>query len=104
MTSGNWKNGFLGPWHWFPTASATEFPWTLLSSLQILVLLLGVIGPILGLKFLEMGSNPLQLLHGMSPETVTKNSGQGPSELKRMEREVGGFSWLQSANIVGKSF
>lgn len=88
-----------------------ESSWTPLSSLQIPALLLGVIGPILGLKFLETGSNPLHLLHGISPEAVTEASGQGilsgflgPSELKRMENGVGGLSWLQSANIASKSF
>lgn len=70
-----------------------------------------MIGPILGLKVVETGSNPLQLLRGISPEAVTETSGQGilagfsrPSELKRMENGVGGFFWLQSANIASKSF
>lgn len=78
-----------------------ESPWTPLSPLQILALLLGVVGPFVHLKFLETGSNPLQLLLGMSPEVVTENSGQGiltgflgPSELRRMASGVGGISWL----------
>lgn len=77
-----------------------ESPWTPLSPLQILALLLGVVGPFVRLKFFETGSNPLQLLLGMSPEVVTENSGQriltgflGPSEL-RMASGVGGISWL----------
>lgn len=111
VTSGNWTKGSLGPWHWLSMASAMECPWTPFSFLQIPAPLLGVIGSILGLKGLETSSNPLKLLHVMSSETVTENSGQGilkgflgPSELKRVESGVGGFSWLQSANIASKSF
>lgn len=92
VTSGNWTNGSLGPQHWLSMASATESPWTPFSFLQIPAPLLGVIGPILGLKIFETGSNPLKLLHVMSPEAVTENPGQGiltgflgPSELKRLE-------------------
>ena len=111
VTSGNWTNGSLGPRHWLSMALAMESPWTPLSFLQMPALLLGVIDPILGLKFLETGSNPPKLLHVMSPEAVTENSGQGiltgfpgPSELKRVKSGLGGFSWLQSANIGSKSF
>lgn len=82
-------------------ASATESPWTPFSFFQIPALLLGVISPILGLKVLETGSNPFKLLHVMSAETVTENPNQGiligflgPSELKRLESGLGGFSWL----------
>lgn len=46
-----------------------------LSSLQILALLLGVVGPFVGLKVFETGTDPLQPLHGTSPEVVTENSG-----------------------------
>lgn len=28
VTSGNWTNGSLGTWHWFPIVSATRCPWT----------------------------------------------------------------------------
>lgn len=52
-----------------------ESPWTPLSSLQILALLLGVVGPFVGLKVLETGSDHLQPLHGKSPEVITENSG-----------------------------
>lgn len=71
VTSGNWTNGSLGPLHWF----SMESPWTPLSSLQILALLLGVVGPFVGLKVLETGSDHLQPLHGKSPEVITENSG-----------------------------
>lgn len=88
---GNWTNGSLGTWHWFPIVSATRCPWTLLSSLQILALLLGVIGLFLGLKSLKADSSPFQLLHVPNPEAVTETSGQGiltglltPSELMRL--------------------
>lgn len=111
VTSGNWTNGSLGPQHWLSMASAMESPWTPFSFLQIPALLLGVSGPILRIKRLETGSNPLKLLHAMSPEAVIENSGQGIlkgflglSEVKRVESGVGGFSWLQSANIASKSF
>lgn len=108
VTSGNWTNGSLGPRHWLSMASATESSWTPFSFLQIPALLLGVIGPILSLMVLETGSNPLKLLHVLSPEAVTENPSQGiltgflgPSELKS---GLGGFSWLQNANIASKSF
>lgn len=52
-----------------------ESPWTPLSSLQILALLLGVVGPFVGLKILETGSDRLQLLRGTSPEASTENPG-----------------------------
>lgn len=59
------------------------------SSFQILALLLGVTGPILGLKSLKTDSSPFQLLHVPSPEAVPETSGQGiltglltPSELR----------------------
>lgn len=111
VTSGNWTNGSLGPRHWLSMASATESPWTPLCFLQIPALLLGIIGPILGLQFIETGSDPLKLLHVLSPETVTENPDQGilirflgPSEVKRLESGLGGCSWLQSANIASKSF
>lgn len=71
VTSGNWTNGSLGPLHWF----SMESPWAPLSSLQILALLLGVIGPFVWLKVLETGTDPLEPLHGTSPEVVTENSG-----------------------------
>lgn len=66
--------GLLGPPALVFHASATESPWTPLSFLQILALLPQAVGPILGLMVLESGSDPLQLLHGMSPEAVTEHS------------------------------
>lgn len=77
----------------------TCFPWSQpqgvlglpFSSLQILALLLGVIGLILGLKMLKTDSGPFQLLRILSPEAVTETSGQGiltglltPSDLMRI--------------------
>lgn len=46
VASGNWTNGSLGPLHW----CSMESPWAPLSSLQILALLLGVVGPFVGVK------------------------------------------------------
>lgn len=76
VTSGNWTNGSLGPGPWFPMASATESPWTPLSTLQISALLLGVTGPLMGLKVLETGSHPFKPLCVTSADVITENSGQ----------------------------
>lgn len=37
--------------------------------------MLGAVGPFVGLKVLETGTDPLQPLHGTSPEVVSENSG-----------------------------
>lgn len=65
------------------------------SSLQILAVLLGVIGLLLGLQSLKSDSSPSQLLHVPSPEAVTETSGQGilTGLLTPSERRIAEGRW-----------
>lgn len=69
--------GLLGHGIGFPLSQPQGVLALPLSSLQILALLMGVIGLILGLKILQSDLSPFQLLHVLSPEAVTETSGQG---------------------------
>lgn len=69
--------GLLGHGTGFPLSQPQGVLGLPFSSLQILALLQGVIGLILGLKMLETGFSPFWLLHVLSPEAVTETSGRG---------------------------